>query len=239
MIGLQDFWVYLSSTPLLGLSLTLLAYIAAYQFFVWRHYAPWANPLMWATALVVAVLLVSQTDYRTYFEGAQFIHFLLGPSVVAMALLMWTYWPRIRRQAGPLLIASLAGGAAAVLSAVALAWVLGIPREVIFSLIPKSVTTPVAMGIGTKIGAEPSLVAAFVVMTGVTGAMIYRWVFALGRIRSDVAKGYALGTASHGIGTAAALQFSSTAGTYAALAMVLQSVLAALLIPLLFHLFIS
>ncbi|RUS65501.1 Inner membrane protein YohK [Saezia sanguinis] len=231
----QDFWVYLSSTPLMGLTLTLIAYLMAYSFYTWRRYAPWATPLVWATLLIIAVLLLSNTSYTTYFEGAQFIHFLLGPSVVAMGLLLWLRWADLKKQMWPLLGASLIGGAVAVISVVLLAWAFGLPPKIILSLAPKSMTTSVAMGVAEKIGGEISLVAVFTIITGVMGALMGPLLFKLARIKSDAARGFALGTASHGIGTASAFQISPTAAAYAALAVGVQSVLGAVLIPLIYH----
>lgn len=234
---LQGFWIYLTSTPLLGLTLTLLAYLLAHSFYVWRQYAPWANPLLWAALSIIIILELTHTAYETYFEGAMFIHFLLGPSVVALALPLWERLPQLKKQALPLLGAALIGGSVAVASVVIAAWLIGLPAEVIYSLAPKSLTSPVAMGVAEKIGGIAPLAAIFTIITGVMGAMIGKTIFKIARIRSDAARGFALGTCSHGVGTASALMISPVAGAYAALALSVQAVLGALLIPLVMHLF--
>ena len=156
--------------------------------------------------------------YPSYFSGAQFIHFLLGPAVVALGWPLWQRRAQVRQRWGRLLIAALLGGAAASGSAVALAWAVGLPPEVILSLVPKSVTAPVAMGIAEKLGGIPALAAVFAVLTGLVGALRANWFL---RCRLPytgagwTARGFALGTAAHGIGAARALQVHADAGAYA------------------------
>jgi putative effector of murein hydrolase len=182
--------------------------------------------------LLASMLSLSGTPYPSYFSGAQFIHFLLGPAVVALAWPLWQRRDELRRRAGPLLCAALAGGAAASASAVAIGWALGLPDELLRSLAPKSVTAPVAMGIAEQLGGIPALAAVFAVLTGLVGAISAKYLFdALGIVPAQI-RGFALGTASHGIGAARAMHVNSDAGAYAGLALGLQVVLAAVLIPL-------
>lgn len=236
---MQDFvqlWVYLSTTPLFGLTATIVTYVLAQTLYLRVGQAPWANPVLW-TVLVLAVLLtLSGTPYPRYFSGAQFIHFLLGPAVVALAWPLWERRAALRAHWARFTLAAVVGGAAAAGSAAGLAWALGLPAEVVLSLVPKSVTAPVAMGIADKIGGVPSLAAVFAVLTGLIGALSGKTLFALLGVGRDttgwMARGFALGTAAHGIGAARALQVHADAGAWAALALGLQAVLAALLIPL-------
>ena len=176
-----------------------------------------------------------------YFAGAQFIHFLLGPAVVALAWPLWQRRAELRQRWGRLLLAALIGGVASSGSALALGWVAGLPLDVLVSLAPKSVTAPVAMGIADKIGGIPALAAVFAVVTGMVGALFGKYLFDALRIPKDsagwAARGFALGTASHGIGAARALQVNADAGAYAGLALGRQAVLASLLIPLVFRMF--
>jgi len=240
MPNFVELWVYLSATPLFGLTATLITYVLAQAVYLRMHQAPWANPVLWSVSSIAAVLLLTGVPYPTYFAGAQFIHFLLGPAVVALGWPMWQRRAELRQRWGRLLIASVAGGSAASGSALALGWALDLPADVLLSLAPKSVTAPVAMGIAEKIGGIPALAAVFAVLTGLVGALSGKYLFAVLRLPYDSrgwgARGFALGTAAHGIGAARALQVNADAGAYAGLALGLQVVLASLLMPLLFRL---
>ncbi len=235
-----ELWVYLSATPLFGLTATLVTYVLAHAIYLRVNQAPWANPVLWSVSTIAAVLLITGVPYPTYFSGAQFIHFLLGPAVVALGWPLWQRRVELRQRWGRLLVASLAGGTAASGSALALGWAMDLPTDVLLSLAPKSVTAPVAMGIAEKIGGIPALSAVFAVLTGLVGALSGKYLFAALRLPYSTegwtARGFALGTAAHGIGAARALQVNADAGAYAGLALGLQVVLASLLMPLLFRL---
>ncbi|MEJ8855046.1 LrgB family protein [Variovorax robiniae] len=235
-----ELWIYLSATPLFGLTATLVVYLLAQAAYNRLGAAPWANPVLWSVLAIAGVLLATGVDYPTYFAGAQFIHFLLGPAVVALAWPLWLRRAELRARYGRLLMAALLGGIAASGSAIALGWAVGLPHDVVLSLAPKSVTAPVAMGISEKIGGIPALSAVFAVLTGMVGALTGKYLFDLLRIATDStgmsARGFALGTAAHGIGAARALHVNADAGAYAGLALGMQVVLAALLMPLAFRL---
>lgn len=232
MTDFVQLWVYLSATPLFGLTATLVIYVSAQAIYQKLGQAPLANPVLWSVVILACLLTISDTPYPTYFSGAQFIHFLLGPAVVALAWPMWERRKELRRRAVPLLLAALAGGIAAGGSAVAIAWALDLPADLIRSLAPKSVTAPVAMGIAEQLHGIPAMAAVFSVLTGLIGAISAPYLFdAMGGL-SDQARGFALGTASHGIGAARAMQVDVDAGAYAGLALGIQVVLSAILIPL-------
>ena len=237
MQNFVELWVYLSATPLFGLTATLITYVLAQSVYAQLDQAPWANPVLWSVLVLAALLTISDTPYPAYFAGAQFIHFLLGPAVVALAWPLWQRRLEVRRRALALLLAALVGGAVAATSAVAIGYALGLPSEVIISLAPKSVTAPVAMGIAEKIGGIPALAAVFAVLTGLVGAVSGKYVFDALRIKSLAIRGFALGTAAHGIGAARALQVHPDAGAYAGLALGLQVLLASLLMPLVYRFF--
>ncbi len=237
MTSFVDLWVYLAATPLFGLSATLAVYVASSTVYERLGRAPWANPVLWSVLALAGLLAITGTPYPSYFSGAQFIHFLLGPAVVALAWPLWQRRAELRARAGALLVAALLGGAAASGSAVALGWALGLPREVIASLAPKSVTAPVAMGIAAQLGGIPALAAVFAVLTGLVGAVTAKFLFDHAGVAAPALRGFALGTASHGLGAARALQVHPEAGAYAALALGLQVLLAALLMPAIAHLF--
>ena len=231
-----ELWVYLSATPLFGLTATLVVYVLAQAAYVRLHQAPWANPVLWTVVVLACALLATNVSYQTYFAGAQFIHFLLGPAVVALGWPLWQRRAELKQRWGRLLVAALAGGIACSVSAVALGWAVGLPHDVLLSLAPKSVTAPVAMGVAEKIGGIPALSAVFAVITGLVGALSGKYLFDALRIpvtkNGWMARGFALGTASHGIGAARALQVNADAGAYAGLALGMQVVLASLLMPL-------
>ena len=233
---LDQIWVYLSATPLLGLTVTLLAYLAAWRAYERAHFNPLVNPVLIAVLLLVLLLWLTRTPYATYFEGAQFVHFLLGPATVALAIPLYEQRAQLARLALPLAAGLVAGVLTAVGSAVGIAWLLGASRETLLSLAPKSVTTPIAMGIAEKIGGLPSLTAVLVILTGMTGAIVARPLLDLLRVQTPATRGFALGVASHGIGTARAFQVSEEMGAFAGLAMGLTALLTALLVPLLLKL---
>jgi len=236
MAEFVQLWVYLSSTPLFGLTATLIVYVTAQAFYGRTGQAAWANPVLWSVLTLAVGLAVTGIAYPTYFSGAQFIHFLLGPAVVALAWPLWQRRAALRAHWGKFALAALVGGATAAGSATALAWAFNLPHDVLLSLAPKSVTAPVAMGVAEKIGGIPALAAVFAVVTGMVGALSGKYLFDALGIGKDhtgwMARGFALGTASHGIGAARALQVNADAGAWAALALGLQVVLASVLIPL-------
>ncbi len=224
-----DIWVYLTTSPLLWLTATLAAYVAADRLsgLVGRH--PLANPVVIAAAAIVVLLVVTETPYVDYFEGAQFVHFILGPATVALAVPLWRNLPTVRRSLVPMLGALIAGSATAAASAVAIAWILGAPSDVIASLAPKSVTAPIAMELSKTLGGIPSLTAVLVVVTGIIGAVTVTPLMNALKITNFAARGFAAGVASHGIGTARAFQVSELAGTFAGIAMGLNGALTSLI----------
>ena len=230
---IADVWVYLSTSPLLGLTLTLLAYQAAYWVYQRAGFHPLLNPVLLAILMLVTALQVTGTPYATYFDGAQFVHFLLGPATVALAVPLYLQFERLKKLALPLAVALLAGSVTAIGSVVGIAWLLGAADTTLLSIAPKSVTAPIAMGIAEKIGGIPSLTAVLVIMTGVSGAMMAKYVLDALHITDHGVRGFAVGIAAHGIGTARAFQVSEQAGAFAGLGMGLNGLATALLMPLL------
>ena len=225
-------WVYLSSTPLFGLTATLVTYVLALELYERVGRAPWANPVLWSVVAIGIVLVATRTAYPTYFAGAQFIHVLLGPAVVALGWPLWQRRAEVRRQGGTLLVAALVGGAVASVSAVLGARLFDMPTSVVLSLAPKSVTAPVAMGIAERIGGVPALSAVFAVLTGMVGALSAKYLFNMLKVDSWAVRGFALGTTSHGIGAARAMHVHPDAGAYAGIALGLQVLLTSALMPL-------
>jgi predicted murein hydrolase (TIGR00659 family) len=224
-------WVYLSATPLLWLTATLAAYEAGAWIFGRFGRRPLLNPVLIAVSVLIAVLAATGTPYETYFDGAQFVHFLLGPATVALAVPLFENRAHVRAAFLPMLAALAAGSLTAIASAVAIARLLGARGETLASMAPKSVTTPIAMAISEQIGGLPSLTAAFVIATGICGAVIATPLLDLLRLRDQRARGFAAGLAAHGLGTARAFQVDEMAGTFAGIALALNGLATSLLVP--------
>lgn len=237
MRDIKDIWVYLSASPLLHLTLTLIAFQAGSWVYRRTGNHPLANPVLIAVVLLVGLLSATGTAYQTYFEGAQFVHFLLGPATVALAIPLYRQFAHVRRSAPAILASIIAGSVTAALSAAGIAWVLGAGASSVISIAPKSVTAPVAMGISEQLGGLPSLTAALVILTGITGAMLGPLMLNLIGVKDWQARGLAIGTAAHGIGTARALQVNEVAGAFAGLAMGLNALATAILLPLIWKTF--
>ena len=172
MAIISDIWVYLSASPLLFLTLTLAAFQAGTWLYTRSGHKPFLNPVLTAVILMVGLLTLSGTTYETYFEGAQFVHFLLGPATVALAIPLYRQFDRVRRSALALITSLICGSLTAIGTATGLGWLMGASRETLISLAPKSVTAPVAMGITEQLGGLPSLTAVMVILTGILGAVL-------------------------------------------------------------------
>lgn len=231
MNELGSVWIYLSASPLLGLTLTVGAYSCAHAIYARCRFSPLANPVAIAIVLIGAVLTLTGMSYQRYFEGAKFVHFLLGPATVALAIPLARHLPRVRKALLPILCALLAGSTTAIVSAVLLVRAFGGSTLLALSVGPKSATTPIAMAASQHLGGIPALTAALVISTGIVGAISARFLFNfLGIARPEI-RGFALGLAAHGIGTARAMQVNPSAGAFAVLGMGLNGVMTAILAP--------
>lgn len=219
--------------PLFGVTVTLTAYALAQVLYL-RSAIVLLNPVVVSVTGIVTLLLLTEIPYTHYAAGGRVILFLLGPSVVALAVPLYQRRKEIVAQKVPILAGIAAGAVTSVVTASGLAWLLGASREVVWSLAPKSVTTPVAIGIAEKIGGVAPLTAAVVVLTGCLGAVcgpeFCRWI----GIREPAAMGLAIGTASHGIGTARMLEIDRFGGAVSGLAIGLNGLVTAFLLPLIY-----
>ena len=234
---LSDIWVYLSTTPLLGLTITLLVYQGAFWIYKRASFNPLLNPVVLSVAALVLILTVTHTPYQTYFDGAQFVHFLLGPATVALAVPLYSQLGKLRRFIIPAIGGLIAGGVVAAGSAVGIAWLLGGNGILLRSIAPKSVTAPIAMGISEKIGGLPSLTAVMVMVTGVIGVISAKYVLNFLKITDHGVRGFAIGVAAHGMGIARAFQVSEEAGAFAGVAMALTALASSILFPLMLWVF--
>jgi predicted murein hydrolase (TIGR00659 family) len=231
--GLAPLWVYLKASPLLWLTVTCAAYAVADRLSAASGRNPLVNPVLIAVAMVAALLLASGTPYQDYFEGAQFVHFLLGPATVALALPLYQNRATVRRAAAPILLALAAGSLTAVTTTAGVAILMGVPGPTLVSLLPKSVTAAIAMGISRELGGDAALTASLVIVTGILGAVMVTPLLNLLGVMDYRARGFAAGVAAHGIGTARAFQVNAVAGTFAGIALGLNGLLTALIVPVL------
>lgn len=229
-------WTYLSREPLVWLSATLIAYVIGDFCFQRSGRRAYVNPVLIAVVLLATTLLITRTPYETYFKGAQFVHFMLGPATVCLAVPLYFNLRAVRRTALPIIVSLLVGTLVAIVSGAGLAWVFGLDDIIVASLAPKSATAPVAMGVSEAVGGSPTLTAVMVILTGITGAIVATPLLNILGIKDWRARGFAIGAASHGIGTARAFQVNETAGAFAGIGMGLNALATALLVPLILSL---
>ena len=227
-----EIWVYLAANPLLWLTTVLVAYLAADRIAAACHRHPLANTVAIATLLVGGLLAATRTSYDTFFAGAQFVHFLLGPATVALAVPLYRNLARVRATLVPMACALALGSLTAIASVIVIGGLLGMPVALLASLAPKSVTTPIAMSLAKANGGIPALAAVFVILTGVFGAVVVTPLMNALGIRDYAARGFAAGLSAHGIGTARAFQVDPLAGTFAGIALGLNGAVTAILTPL-------
>lgn len=224
-------WVYLSQTPLLWLTVTLSVYAVADAVSLATHRNPLMNPVLNSIWVIGMFLFITGTSYTTYFSGAQFVHFLLGPATVALAVPLYENRKLVAAAVLPMLAALLVGSATAIVSVMVFAEVAGLPRDIVLALAPKSVTAGVAMGISETVGANPAITVIATVLTGIMGAVVVTPAMNVFGITDFRARGFAVGLASHGIGTARAFQVDEVAGVFAGIAMGLNALVTSLLVP--------
>ncbi|SFN13448.1 TIGR00659 family protein [Formivibrio citricus] len=222
----------LVSHPVLWLTLTIAAYLVGDWVFRRLGCMPLVHPVFVSAALLIPLLKWWGISYSQYFEGARFIHFLLGPATVALAIPLYSNLARVRQMLWPLLIALSVGGLTGIVSALLIGKLFGLSPAVLLSFAPKSVTTPIAMALAEKLGGNASVAAVAVVVTGVLGAMMVRYVLEPFKIKDDAVTGFALGLSSHGAGTAYAFQISAEAGAFSGLAMGMNAVFTSVALPL-------
>ena len=238
MHDFAEIWSYLARGPLLWLTATLAAYLIGEAAFRASGRKPWVNPVLVSVTLISTLLWASGTPYPVYFEGAQFVHFMLGPATVLLAVPLTDNMAKIRTTFLPLAAALVVGSLTAMVSALIIARAFGVRGQTLISIAPKSATAPGAIGIAERIGGSPTLSAALVLMTGIFGAIaVTPLMNALG-VRDWRARGFAVGVAAHGVGTARAFQVNETAGAFAGIGMGLNALLTAVIAPFVVRLFL-
>lgn len=225
-------WNHLAQNPVLWLCLTLLAYQIGIWIYQKSGYITLLSPFVIAVLLLVAILFSTHTQYETFFAGAQFVHLLLGPATVALAIPLFDQRRRLAKLWAPLLIGVVVGCIVGVISTVLLGVLFHASFESTMSMAPKSVTTPIAMGISEKMGGIPEFTAGIVVLTGIAGSLLAGPMFKIFRIKKDYVKGFSLGVSAHGMGTSRAFQISNKAGAFSGLAMGLAGIVTAFAAPM-------
>lgn len=225
---------------LLGILFVLLT-IVAFQIAKWiykRVYTPLLLPLTVATILIILFLVIFNIDFETYMLGGGWISELLGPAVVALAYPLYQQRDRLKELLFPLIIGSFVGAVVGIISGLLLTKWFGFSDELIYSIAPKSVTTPVAVEITEDLGGIISLAAVFVMVAGVGGVMMSKYIYKLFGLNTHIGRGVGMGAASHGIGTSKALESGELEGSLSSIAMILSAVFVSFLMPFLIALFI-
>ncbi|WP_047980355.1 LrgB family protein [Ornithinibacillus contaminans] len=217
---------------LLIVLVTIGSYMVAVKFHQLYNY-PFTAPMIIASIILITILIVFHIPYETYMIGGKWINELLGPAVVALAYPLYRNRQLLKQLASPILIGAAFGSFVGVLSGIYLSKLAGVSDFVTYSLLPKNVTTPVAMDIAEAVGGETSLTAIFVVIAGVGGVSVSTIVFKLFHVNNSLAKGIGLGGASHAIGTASAMEENQLAGSIGSVAMVISALIVSVITPLL------
>jgi predicted murein hydrolase (TIGR00659 family) len=225
-------WIYLQAEPLFWLTLTIGSYLIADFIYRKSNLFPLLNPVAISVLLVSLILIVFNIQYERYFDGAKFIHFLLGPATVALAIPIYRKWDLIVSNSKAIFVSLILGSFFAIFITYVLSLHFELQEELIFSLLPRSVTAPIAMGISEIIGGIPSLTAIITLITGVIGASLGVFVFDIIKLKKMEARGFSLGLASHGIGTARAMSRDKNAGVFAAVGMGLSGLITSIIVPL-------
>lgn len=216
---------------------TIIAYLLAVRIYK-RFYTPLLLPVAVATAIVIIMLALFDVSYEEYMSGAKWIDAFLGPAVVALALPLYQNRHILKRLAIPIVFGTFTGAVVGIATGVLLANFAGFPAEIIYSVTPKSVTTPVAMDISASLTGIPSLAAVFVMIAGISGAMLSTAMFQLFQIKSNVGIGVGMGSASHAIGTARAFENNEEQGSISTIAMILSAVFVSMIAPILIYVLI-
>lgn len=223
----------LLGNTLIWLIITLLAYKSGLWIFAHNGRRPLLHPLLITSLIVGSILYFTDVEVQQYQQFSFPLHWLLGPATIALAVPLFRQLQLIKQLGWIGLLPIVLGGVLAPLSAFVVLFYADIEHHVLLSMLTKSITTPLAMETSLSIGGTASLAAVFVIFTGIIGAMLAGVVFNTGKISSERAQGIALGTAAHAVGTAHAFQISEKSGAFSTLALCINGVLTAIILPLL------
>jgi putative effector of murein hydrolase len=231
-LPISEIWVYLSGDPLFALIITLATYQLGYLIYVRANRNPLANPVAISVILTSIIISVLDMPYKKYFEGAQFVHFLLGTATVALGVPIYNGFKKMQGKFFHIWLALTIGSTVSITSAVLIATWLGASKSMIGSMYAKSVTAPIAMGIAERIHVSPTLTAVFTVITGMLGAILAPYILNTLKINQWWIRGTAIGVGAHGLGITRAFSVNEEAGIFASMAMGLNGVISAIALPI-------
>ena len=189
------------------------------------------NPILITIVIIITGLMVFNIDYETYHRGSRYIDFLLKPAVVALGVPLYRQLEVIKKQSWIILISQLAGCLAGIVSVVLIAWLMGASKEIIFSLAPKSVTTPIAIEISRSIGGIAPLTASVVIVVGVFGAVFGYSILKLTGVKNPLSQSLSMGNAAHAIGTSKSMEISPAYGAMSSIGLIVNGIFTAILAP--------
>lgn len=189
------------------------------------------NPILVTVIIIIAFLSVFHIDYNSYHNGSRYIEFFLKPAVVALGVPLYQQLEKIKKQALSILISQLAGCIAGVVSVVLIAKLLGASKDIIYSLAPKSVTTPIAIEISKTIGGIAPLTASVVIVVGIFGAVFGYSIMKLTKVKNPIAQSLSMGTAAHAVGTSKSMEISQSFGAMSSIGLIVNGILTAILTP--------
>ena len=230
---MTELWPYFQTFPVLWLALTLAIFLCASWLNTLAGKTPFLHPVLVALSLIIVILKLSETDYSTYMQGGQYIHLLLGPAVVALAIPLYDNLATVKRLLLPLLLGCALGAIIAPVSVILVGIGFDLDDQLLLTLAPKSVTSPIAIAVAEKMGGFPSLAAGLVLITGAMGCLIAPILYRLLGIKDESVKGFVLGVGAHAMGTAFAFEYGMVAGAFAGLAMGMTGAFTAFILPVL------
>jgi predicted murein hydrolase (TIGR00659 family) len=212
--------------PLFGITVSVAAYVLGVGL---SQKYPRIHPLFVSSISIILLLLVLHVPYEAYKMGGDWLSFLLGPATVALGVPLYTNRSRIKKQLKAIISGIIAGSLAGIIAAGGFMWLLGESKQIILSMLPKSVSAPIAIELSKLVGGIPELTAVLTVMTGLIGSMVSKGLLHRIGVRGSLAKGIATGTAAHGIGTDKLMHSSEIEGSYSAFAMALSGIVTSIL----------
>ncbi len=216
-----------SHNPLFGITLTLIIYCLSQLI---NHRWRFIHPLLLTSIILIAFLIITKIPYEDYAMGGDVIKLLLGPATVALGVPFYKYYQHYRKSASAIVLSVTIGSATGIIVAGLSVWLMNSDQEMILSMLPKSTTTPIALELARQLGGSPELGAVFAVLTGLIGSVLGPRFLRMTGVRMGLPLGIAMGTASHGIGTARVIRESEYVGGASALAMALTGVITSILV---------